>query len=141
MENADNKYCSCLYYSVNALSRILTKVADEAFSKVGLSSSYAFLLMTVSEKPGIQPKEISKKLQLTPSTITRLIEKMEYRGFLERKQSGRCTQVYATEAGLALHPKIKDAWQQLYQHYADVLGAEESNQLTADIYDAVTKLE
>ena len=53
-----SKYCGCLYYSANALSRIMTKMADEEFASAGLSSSYAFLLMTVNHKPGIQPKEI-----------------------------------------------------------------------------------
>jgi len=41
--------------------------------------------MIVYERPGIQPMQLSRKLQLTPSTITRLVEKMEYRGFLERQ--------------------------------------------------------
>ena len=78
MEKTKSKYCGCLYYSVNALSRVMTKIADEEFGVTGLSSSYAFLLMTVNEKPGIQPKEISQHMQLTPSTVTRLVEKMEF---------------------------------------------------------------
>jgi hypothetical protein len=31
-------YCGCLFYSVNALSRIMTRMADEAFATTGLSS-------------------------------------------------------------------------------------------------------
>ncbi|MBK8875932.1 MAG: MarR family transcriptional regulator [Bacteroidetes bacterium] len=77
MKKNPSKYCGCLYYSVNALSRLMTKIADEEFAVTGLSSSYAFLLMTVNNKPGIQPKEIGEQMQLTASTITRLIAKME----------------------------------------------------------------
>lgn len=141
MKKTKSKYCSCLYYSANALSRIMTKMSDEVFAGLGLSSSYAFLLMTVNEKQGIQPKEISEQMQLTPSTVTRLIEKMEYRGYLQRESVGRSTEVYSTEAGQALQPKLKEAWQQLHKRYSDILGKEASQKLTADIYSASQMLE
>lgn len=141
MQECESKYCKCLYYSANALSRIMTKMADEAFATTGLSSSYAVLLITVNDKPGIQPKEISKQMQLRPSTVTRLVEKMEQRGFLERKQVGRTTEVYPTETSLELNPKIKAAWKNLYQNYSDKLGQDIGDKLTDDIYNAVLKLE
>ena len=81
MGKEKTKYCTCLYYSANALSRIMTKISDDEFAITGLSSSYAFLLMIVNENPGVQPTEISHQMQLTPSTVTRLIEKMEYRNY------------------------------------------------------------
>jgi DNA-binding MarR family transcriptional regulator len=141
MEKCESKYCGCLYYSANALSRIMTKIADEEFAVTGLTSSYAFLLMTVNEKPGVQPKEISQQMQLTPSTVTRLIEKMEHRGFLERKHIGRTTEVYPTQLSIDLHPRIKEAWRKLYQRYSEILGKEEGDKLTALIYEAIQKLD
>ena len=57
--------------------------------------------------PGIQPKEISKYMQLTPSTVTRLIEKMEHKGLLTRKHVGRTTEVYPTQQSLDLNNEIK----------------------------------
>ena len=141
MEKCKSKYCGCLYYSANALARIMTKLADEEFAVVGLTSSYAFLLMTVNDKPGIQPKEISLHMQLTPSTVTRLIEKMEYRGFLQRKHIGRITEVYPTQLSTDLQPKIKKAWKSLYQRYSDSLGKERVDNITAMINEANETLE
>ena len=80
-------------------------------------------------------------MQLTASTVSRLIEKMEYRGYLERQSVGRGTEVYSTQAGLELQPKLKKIWQKLYKRYADVLGKEVAEQLTADIYASAQKLE
>ena len=122
MSKCKSKYCSCLYYSANALSRVMTKMADEEFAITGLSSSYAILLMTVIDEQGIQPKEISIQMQLSPSTITRLIEKMEYRGYLERKQVGRTTEVYVTQSGQDLQPRIQEAWANLHNRYSNILG-------------------
>jgi len=141
MEKCESKYCGCLYYSANALARIMTKMADEVFATTGLSSSYVFLLMTVKDKPGIQPKEISQQMQLSPSTVTRLIEKMEHRGLLERKHVGRTTEVYPTDAGVELNKTIKESWKELYKTYSEILGEKKGNKLTADINDAIQKLE
>ena len=141
MSKCKSKYCSCLYYSANALSRVMTKMADEEFAITGLSSSYAILLMTVIDEQGIQPKEISIQMQLSPSTITRLIEKMEYRGYLERKQVGRTTEVYVTQSGQDLQPRILEAWANLHNRYSNILGKEDGGKLTADIYEASQKLE
>lgn len=141
MDKCKSKYCNCLYHSANALARIMTKIADEEFSVTGLSSSYAFLLMTVNEKPGIQPKDICIHMQLTPSTVTRLIEKMEYRGFLKREHIGRTTEVYPTQESMDLHPKILEAWKKLYLRYSNVLGKTDGDKLTISIFEANQKLE
>ncbi len=137
----DSKYCTCLYYSANALARIMTKLAEEEFSITQLAPSYAFLLMTVNDKPGIQPKEISEKMMLTPSTVTRLIEKMEIKGYLERKSVGKFTEVYPTEKSRELDAKIHEAWMNLFRRYVGILGEDESKKLTDEIYQAALKLQ
>lgn len=141
MKHRSSKYCGCLYYTSNALARAMTRMADEEFAITGLASSYAFLLMTVGHQPGIQPMEISETMLLAPSTITRLIEKMENRGYLLRRVSGRATQVFLTAGGEALLPKIQDAWLSLYRRYSDVLGEVVAKELTQYAFEAVKKME
>lgn len=136
-DKPDSKYCHCPFYSVNALARLMTKMADEVFAPTGLTSSYAYLLMAVHDKPGIQPKEICKELKLTPSTVTRLIEKMEHKGLLVRKQSGRSTEVYPTENSQALNQQVKKAWHSLYQKYTAVMG--ENDPLPSALNDTLSK--
>jgi MarR family transcriptional regulator, organic hydroperoxide resistance regulator len=141
MEKTESQYCQCLYYSSNALARIMTRMADEEFASLGMTTSYAFLIMSINNKPGIQPGEISNEMKLTPSTVTRLIEKMEYRGLLERRSNGKFTEVYTTQKGLEIIPQIKTCWMNLYKRYTDVLGEDKSSQLTSMIYEAVRKLD
>lgn len=137
----DNQYCNCLYYSANALARIITKMAEEEFSKVQLAPSHAFLLMAINGKPGIQPMELSKIMMLTPSTVTRLIEKMEFKGYLKRKTIGKFTEVHPTEKSINLNMNIKNAWQNLLVHYERLLGKNESKKLTSEIFAAALKLQ
>ena len=140
MKEGKEKYCGCLYYSSNALSRIMTKLADEAFAPIGLAPSYAFMLMSVNQKPGIQPMELSDHMQLTPSTVTRLIEKLEAKGLANRKSLGRATEVYPTEKSLALQPLIQSSWKSLKERYTEILGEDLTKRLTTDVYEASQKL-
>jgi DNA-binding MarR family transcriptional regulator len=141
MEKEKSKYCGCLYYSANALSRVMTKMAEEEFANTGLAPSHAFLLMSVHHKPGIQPGELAAHMQLTPSTVTRLIEKLESKKLVHRQSVGRAKEVFPTEKCSTLMPAIKKSWQSLYQRYADVLGEENARNLTTAIYEANLQLQ
>lgn len=141
MESCKSEYCKCLYYSANALSRVITKMADEEFYPTGMAPSYAFLLLTIDKKEKVHPKEISEQMMLTPSTITRLIEKMEYRGFVERNIVGKNTEVTLTKKAKDLIPTIMKCWTNLYSRYSDILGEEDGITITEQIYNAAKKLE
>lgn len=137
----DEQFSSCLYFSTNSLSKQLSKMADEAFRKVGLAPSYAFLLMAVNQQPGIQPSELGKILHLNPSTITRLVEKMEYRGYLERQSSGRATKIHPTEKCTQTEDKIRKAWEELKASYSAALGDRYTEVLTEMTAKAVENLQ
>jgi DNA-binding MarR family transcriptional regulator len=136
-----SKYCNCLYFSSNALARMMTKIANEEFKSSGVSTSYAFLLMTVNEKPGIQPMEISLQMMLTPSTVTRLIDKLENKKYLRREYEGKQVKVFPTEKSLVLDKKLRESWLNLFKKYSDILGENMSIDLTTDISKAVEKME
>ena len=135
-----NTYCKCLYYSSNALSRIITKMAEEEFAVVNLAPSYAFIVMTVNRNPGLQAGELAQTMMLTPSTITRLLEKLESLKLIKRITEGRITQVFPTKASMDINDGIKNAWANLYRRYADLLGEEFANKLTENTYVAALKL-
>ncbi|MBZ0263483.1 MarR family transcriptional regulator [bacterium] len=118
----------------------MTKLAEEEFASVNLAPSQAFLLMTVNRQPGMHPGEIGKIMMLTPSTVTRLIEKMEQKGYVTRETKGKFTTVHPNEESLELHAKIKEAWRGLLARYEALIGKEESKKLTSDIFEAVEKL-
>ncbi len=140
MSDKQNKFDRCLYFSANALSRETEKLADDEFAKTGLAPSHAFLLIAVIDKPGIQPMEISRILMLSPSTITRFVEKLELQGLVQRTVSGKNTAVSATEKGISLKPALMESWASLTIRYTDILGKEKSKKLTARIFKSAVKL-
>ncbi|MFN8672714.1 MAG: MarR family transcriptional regulator [Candidatus Sericytochromatia bacterium] len=141
MEEEKKNFCRCLYYSVNGLSRLITKIADDCFAPTKLTSSYAFLLMIVNNRNGISPKEISLIMQLSPSTVTRLVDKMVIKGLLDRTFNKKNSLIFSTEKSKELDPLIRQCWRNLYIAYSEVLGEEVSKKLTEDIYASYNILE
>lgn len=140
MANCKSILHNCLYFTVNSLARVITRMADEEFRRTGLSPSHAFLMMLVDDNPGIGQKELCEQLHLAPSTVTRFIDTLAYKGYLIRRSDGKASMVYATEEGEKLSKPIKDAWKSLHRRYAKVLGLKESDELTAFTDAASEKL-
>jgi DNA-binding MarR family transcriptional regulator len=131
----------CLYFTSSALARRVEKLATQSWKKVNLAPSHAYLLMTVLEEPGIQPTMLSNMLHLQPSTITRLIEKLEEKKLLVRTSEGKITNVYPTPKAKELGPKLKECLNHFYQKYCSLLGKEESNRLVEHMAKIADKLE
>ena len=129
-----------MYFSANALARKIEKLACDCWKKVNLSPSHAYLLMVVVEDPGVQPGTLADELQLTPSTITRLIEKLEERKLVVRTTEGKVTNVYPTPKAKELYPKLKECSNEFYETYSSVLGKNESAKLVGNINKLADKL-
>jgi len=140
MKAANSKYCQCLYFSSSALARKIEKLANESWKKVGLTPSHAYLLMLAIEDPGIQPSTLVKQLLLTPSTITRLIEKLEEKKLVVRTSEGKLTNVYPTPKAKAFLPDLKDCLNHFYHNYSLIIGKEESARLVQNMNKLVDKL-
>jgi len=141
VKTSESKYCQCLYFTANALARKTEKLAQQAWKPVGMSPSHGYLLMMVIQEPGIQPTALADQLQLQPSTVTRLIEKLEERKLLVRITEGKTTNVYPTPKGKDLLPRLKESVQQFQQQYTALLGREESAKLVQQMAKVADKLE
>ncbi len=140
MKTSESKYCRCLYFTANALARKTEKLAQQSWKKVDLSPSHAYLLMIVIEKPGEQPGALATELQLTPSTITRLIEKLEEKKLVIRTTTGKMANVYPTPKAKELMPVLQSCLYEFYTGYCDILGKAESAKLVQDMALVADKL-
>jgi len=141
MKTSESRYCKCIYFSANALARKIEKLAADCWKKVNLSPSHAYLLMVVIEDPGVQPGTLSDELQLTPSTITRLIEKLEEKKLVVRTMEGKVTNVYPTPKAKDLYSKLKECSNNFVETYLGILGKEESARLVQNINKVADKLQ
>lgn len=136
----DTRLSACLLFSANALARAITVIGDEEFARFGLSYSHAYLLCEVVDQPGVTPSQLSETMYLTPSTITRLVEKLEQKQLVRRESEGKRTLIYPTSEGSALRPAIAEAQQRAGIRYAQAVGEENIQSLTQHVFRAARAL-
>jgi DNA-binding MarR family transcriptional regulator len=125
-KTSDSRFCRCLFFSVNALARKVSKLAEDSWKEAPMSASLSYVQMIVNEAPGISAGDLAQELQLAPSTMTRFLEKLEKEGYLIRKQEGKQVLVFSTEKGLAIQDVLRTCLVKFYQNYSQILGKEDS---------------
>ena len=140
MNTSESKYSQCLYFSSNALARKVEKLAQESWKPVGLAPSHAYLLMMVIDVPGIQPGALANELQLQPSTITRLIEKLEEKKLVVRIAEGKVTNVYPTSKARQLNSKLRECVGHFHAAHATIQGKEEGSKMVRNMNKLADKL-
>lgn len=137
----EENFCKCLFFTVTRLKKIAANIAEEELSPLGMSPTYIYILLGVKFKEGITQKELCEELHLKPSTITRLIDKLVIKGFVERRIEGKMSHIYLTEKGEEIQEEIKRYRLKLHEKYKKLLGEEEYKFLTKITNDSAKILE
>lgn len=131
----------CLYFTANNLARTITRMAEEAFAPLALSPSQAFLVMLAIESPGMSASDMASQLHLAPSTVTRLVDGLIRKDFVERKIEGKASLIHPTPKSKELATEIAAAWKRLYHNYSDILGENAGRDLTSLLHSAFQRLD
>ena len=140
MEPGKNFLESCLFFNTNTLSRYLLKLAEKEFKSLNISPAHASLLLLLYDSPGSSPKQLSRGLNLTPSTITRFIDSLEKRDLVIRKTKGKTASIFPSKRGLEFKKSIALAYKALYLKYTKILGEETTAQLSYSIFKVNSEL-
>ena len=65
---------------------------------------------------GVTQSELAERINRSPSTTTKTVQRMERAGFLERcpdPEDERVSRVYLTEAGRAIKADVEEVWRTL----------------------------
>ena len=134
----------CLYFNINALTRTVNRIWEEAFSEFGLSPSHAYLLRLVLSSPGLTPKQISIELKLEKSTITRFLDVLQKKEFICRKKgvSGDAREqgIYPTKKSENISIQLEEQGNKLYKKMIKNIGANELKSLVNDLRKTKEKL-
>ncbi len=131
---------SCIYFRLNRLLRTLSQHADAAFAQHNLASSYAYLLILVGKQPKIGTVELSNELNLSPSTITRLVDKMVEQGYLDRVKDGKRCEISCTPLGKKMVAALQETWQNFQQNMSEQIGEDVYNGLNGELKRLESKI-
>jgi DNA-binding MarR family transcriptional regulator len=83
---------------------------------LGLYRGQPRVLFALWEREGQTHSELAQRTHVSAATISKMIQRMEKAGFLERRadeQDQRVSRVYLTESGRAVQDRVSAASQQL----------------------------
>lgn len=105
----------CMYFTVSKLFRIFNKIAEEAFEGMELCPTHGFLMIILQDsKNGMSVNEISEKLTIAPSTVTRFVDKLVEKKYVERIKIGKQSFTKMTVTGKRAMPEIYNAWGKIF---------------------------
>lgn len=105
-----------------ALRRVIRAVdlrSKQLSKHVGLTGPQLLVMQNIQERPGIMVREIADSINLSPATITNILDRLEARDLATRirsTQDKRKVGVFLTERGKAA---VVDAPRPLQEHFVE----------------------
>jgi DNA-binding MarR family transcriptional regulator len=103
----------CIAVRVRLINRVVTAIYDEALRPFGFRVSQGNILVAVARIGEARPGDICRLLRLEKSTLSRDVEVMKEKGWLESDPpaGGRNQVIRVTTAGLDLLARSRPAWE------------------------------
>jgi DNA-binding MarR family transcriptional regulator len=114
----------CVAVRLRMLNRVITNIYDDALRPLGLKVSQMNILVAAAKMGTARPAEVCEYLHLDVSTLSRNVERMKARGWLEvvPDDDGRSQPFRLTPQGRRLLDKAVPAWGEAQQQVKQVLG-------------------
>ena len=100
------------------LARVFQRVdraSVDVLRRWDLSVAQFDVLVQVGLREGLTQQQLADQLLVTKVNVCQLLDRMEERGLLERRQEGRANRLYLTEKGRALRAEATPAQEQLIE--------------------------
>lgn len=120
------------------VARTIRTRTDERARDLGMNRAQWVILAWLEMQPGLSQNELAALIELEPMAVARLIDRLEARGFVERRNDPRDRRVkrlhLMPDAGPAL--AAFNVWRDaLSQRFVETLGAQRAAELTQMLLD------
>src|SRR3954463_4308770 len=114
----------CVAVRLRMLNRVVTNIYDDALRSLDVKVSQMNILVAAAKMGTAHPIELCEYLHLDVSTLSRNVERMKARGWLEvvPDEDGRLQPFRLTPLGRKLLEKAVPAWSEAQQQVKKVLG-------------------
>jgi DNA-binding MarR family transcriptional regulator len=114
------------------VGRLQHKRAHDLLEALGLYQGQPRLLRVLWEEEGPNQSELAERVHVRPATMTKMLQRMEEAGFVERRRDRadqRVLRVYLTEEGHAVQAQVQQIWAQMEREVLAGFDAEEREHL------------
>jgi DNA-binding MarR family transcriptional regulator len=120
----DQVASECVAVRLRMLNRVITNIYDDALRSLDLKVSQMNILVAAATMGTARPSDVCDHLHLDVSTLSRNVERMKARGWLEvvPDEDGRAQPFRLTPQGRTLLEQAVPAWSAAQQQVKKVLG-------------------
>jgi DNA-binding MarR family transcriptional regulator len=121
----------CVAVRLRMLNRVITNIYDNALRPLDLKVSQMNILVAAAKMGTARPSDVCEYLHLDVSTLSRNVERMKARGWLQvvPDDDGRSQPFQLTPQGRKLLEKAVPAWSKAQREVKQVLGERFVDQL------------
>ncbi len=114
----------CIAVRMRMLNRVVTNIYDDALRPLGVKVSQMNILVAAGRMGTARPVEVCQRLHLDVSTLSRNVERMKARGWLETipDEDGRAQPFRLTGEGRKLLERAAPAWKKAQRQAKSLLG-------------------
>ncbi len=102
--------------------------AHQLLEAIGLYRGQPPVLHALWEQEGLTQTELAERMKVTPATMTKMLQRMEKAGFIQRRpdaEDQRISRVFVTPAGWAIKAQVEGVWQTIEAETFDGFTLEE----------------
>lgn len=121
-------------YTITDVGRLLRTVFERRVRTFGLTRAQWLVVARVHRRPGLNQSEVADLLEIEKAPAGRLIDRMQAKGWLERRDDSsdrRVNRLHLTAEGERLHAAIWPIAEAAVDDALGDLSAKEQRQLTA----------
>jgi DNA-binding MarR family transcriptional regulator len=99
--------------AISRTSDLKHRRVQELMDELGLYQGQASVLYALWDQDGLTQSELTERLNRSPSTITKTVQRMEKAGFVKRcpdDSDERVSRVHLTDAGRDIRPAVEEVW-------------------------------
>ncbi|MFF7729309.1 MarR family winged helix-turn-helix transcriptional regulator [Streptomyces sp. NPDC008001] len=119
-------------HAIARVARVHRITAGNLLRRLGLYAGQELLMMRLWDAGPQRQSELIRLLGLDPSTVTRMVQRLEQAGLVTRQpcsEDRRVVIVATTEAGEALRKEVAQVWQELEDRTLAGLGDADRSEL------------
>lgn len=120
------------------VARTMRTQTDKRARNLGMNRAQWVILAWLKLQPGLSQNELAALVELEPMTVARLIDRLEARGFVERRNDPRDRRVKRLHLLPAASPALAafNVWRDALSHrFVETLGADRAAELTQMLLD------
>lgn len=123
-KQVDRIAASCIAVRLRLLNRVVTNLYDEALRPLGLKVSQMNVLVVAAKLGVARPAQVCELLHLDISTLSRNVNRMMAKGWLEAvpEEDARTQPFRLTGQGRKLLERAIPAWEKAQEQAAELLG-------------------